>query len=132
MARVLLAFAVCIASIGCGGPADCKPRSGSYRVEYTAQGGNCGAQADQITAVDDTTPPAQVGCGGTRTKSADNCEVTANQLACPATGARAQITGTLHWNSDSSQGTGALGLIVFDASGAQVCQGTYEVVYTRL
>lgn len=129
--RLLLAVLVLAGLLGCGG-GDCVPRSGMYRVNFALRDGTCGVLSEQITPVDDTTPPAQFGCSGTRTKTADNCETTATSLRCPSSGAGSQITGKLTWDSGSTRGTGIGSMILFNASGTATCQGTYDVTYTKI
>jgi hypothetical protein len=121
MGRALV-LALVLGLAACGG-GDCAPRAGNYSVKFTTRDGTCGRMPEQITPVDDSTPPAQLGCSGTRTKSANNCEVTATSLSC---GGGPSLTGTLRWNGDSSKASGTLSLV------AAGCQGTYDVTYTKL
>lgn len=122
MTKPLAVLVVAVLASACGG-GPCKARSGNYSIKLVHRDGTCGVLSEQIGPVDDVTPPAQLGCTGTRTKSEDNCEVTANQLSC---GGGAALTGTIRWNADSTKATGT------GSISAPSCYGTYDVTYTKL
>lgn len=113
----------------------CEARTGTYQVRWFEQTGGCGPIPDQVVTVDEmTTIGAE--CSGRAENSADNCEVTIVDLACPEPGIGAGVTSTANakvsWATDGEQGDGLFNLVVRDVDGIVLCQSSYDVEYDRL
>lgn len=133
MLKALVLVVSVVGLVGCGQSGPCKARTGNtYRVNFDRRDGNCGDLPEQVVVLDDTTPPGDLGCSGTRTLSEDRCEATSNQLTCPTPDGYGRFTGTLSWNTEGSSGTGTLSFSVLDSGMSVICQGTYDATYTKL
>jgi hypothetical protein len=132
----VIAFVVSVAVlVGCGGASGpCSQRTGTYRIKYVEESGTCGALPDQTvtSTTQPTAPPA--GCTGQISTSADNCEVTLVDVACPgATGYTVHQNGKAEWSQDGKSATASITFnIITDATGASYCTSTYDVTYTKL
>jgi hypothetical protein len=106
--------------LACGGP--CEKRSGRYLQSYTMKSGTCGPISQNIVDADGSGSGG--GCTDTSKFSADNCTETVN-VTCGAT----SIDGVVDWNGDASVGNG---MLQYEVTGANACNGTYSVFVTRL
>lgn len=130
-----LAFALGTTACGGGSSGPCSQRSGTYRFDWSERSGDCGAIAESIMTVDGqpASPPAP--CTGEIRYSADNCDVTEVNIMCPETsvaGSTSTTNGKVTWSQDGSFGSGQLAIVVNDASGAILCQSSYDISATRL
>src|SRR5690349_19561037 len=131
-----------LVAVGCGsaqqGP--CALRSGTFRVDAVERSGTCGPLTEQITTESQTDischqPPAPCTSGGIQ-DSVDNCQVTTVNVVCPEDGVGPGVTSTAngkaYWDEAGSMGTGQMSIVVRDASGAILCQSSYDVTTTKL
>ncbi len=114
----------------------CAQRSGTYRMTFVEQSGNCGTMPEQIvvaTGQPETPQEVDPACTGTIGYSADNCVVT-NDVTCPgATGYLVTQTGSFNWSQDGSSGSGTLQVrITRESDGILECSSVYAASYVRI
>jgi hypothetical protein len=125
------------AAIGCGSPGNdpapqpagtCAARSGTYRVSYVHQSGDCGAMTEQIFTVGIAGPPvggpAPTGCNDMGSESADRCS-TAIHYSCADFSER----GTVDWDTAGNLGSGKV-TIAWQTT-TRFCMSFYDVTYVR-
>lgn len=130
----VLAIAHCGGSHSDAPSGPCQPLSGSYRVAFTQRSGNCGPIPEMIIQ----TNSASSGSGASactqdlRTISPDNCRIDYDSTCPVATGGALREEGVAHGSPDGSHATATEQITVFDAAGAVLCTGDYDIGYTRL
>lgn len=134
--RILLLL-VLSAAIGCGSPGNdpapqptgtCAARSGTYRVSYVLQSGDCGPMPDQIFTAGAAGPPVGgppvTGCSDMGSTSADLCRMTIH-YSCSDFSER----GTVDWDAAGNVGNGTV--TIGRQSTTSFCMGFYGVTYER-
>jgi len=112
---------------------NCANRVGTYRLTFTARSGDCGAISEQIASLNDTKPIMVVPmCAAQESISNDHCAVTAEIMCATMSGGMEHDVGVVRWSHDASSATGTVQITVTDKAGAQVCDGTYDLVEVRL
>jgi hypothetical protein len=124
MKRAILGVVVLFLVAGCG-PMVCKDRSGTYTMSTTRRTGDCGNLGETVVQVGGG---GSGSCSGGSTASEDNCEITVNTTCKDAEGSLTS-RGKVTWNADGTEGSGVLELVF---TGADACQGTYDVRYRKL
>jgi hypothetical protein len=136
-------LALCVLGFGCSGSSDgegddtftCDPRrEGTYLVDLTTVDGSCGDQNSFVDRLDNDAPiPA--GCQKLEadTWSADGCKLE-RSMRCPldglAPGATIESTAVTTQKREDLI-TGLMTMLIYDADGALVCSGTYNLSATR-
>jgi hypothetical protein len=130
-----MAALVVVAVTGCSGP--CAPRAGTYSWQLKSRSGDCGDGQEMIfTVTDEPTTPAPP-CTGTITYSADNCEVTHDEV-CPVAAdggmdeGTFKLLGVVHWNGSATAGNGEFEYDLTSPDAELSCQGTYDATYQKL
>ncbi len=123
---------LCLALVGCSSSphGNCVERVGSYRVNYVARSGTCGAIPEQVVVFGGSTQMMQASlCRGEQRISGDQCDVTSD-ITCDIAGqpGTVRIAGTIHWSDSGASGGGILQTTVSQPP----CSSTYDVTYTKL
>lgn len=100
----------------------CTARSGSYRVTYEEESGNCGPLHEEIVTLDRQPTAVEPPCTGSIDYSSDNCEVTFS-ATCPD---GSSSTGKALWDCDGAYGEATIELT------APGCSSIYHVEHERL
>jgi hypothetical protein len=127
----VMAAALLVALVGCGGDSGpCQPRTGLYLVSYKTRSGNCGTINDVVVNAD-TIGGSQgmVACAGTALAN-DECDGDID-VACPFEGQTLISRGTVHWHHDASAATASIYVELRSQAGTIVCNGIYDVAYSR-
>lgn len=130
-----VAFVLALALVGCGEEEkDCAQRIGTYVTQFTQRTGNCGAAPEQVVTMTEQPRSVTAPCAGAISYSGDNCKMTFSAL-CPqdqiGPGFKMQEEGTVNFNREGTRGTGVEQLILYDGNGALLCQGTYDLTWTK-
>ena len=129
LALCAFGFAACSSSSTTSNSGPCAQRKGAYVTDLKVRTGNCSTIAESVNVVDKQPTEVVAPCTGAIEYSADNCHVTLDQT-CPddadAPGAVSHSVATATWSADGSSSTGIFSLTLTSASGAVLCQGTYD------
>ena len=126
----------CSSSSSSDGP--CAIRKGVYTMSWQTRGGDCGDLSESVINVDQPddapgkTVQADAPCSGSIVNSADNCIATMDQT-CPVNGqpGSTKTTGKVTFSDDGAGGSGIVGIQLYDGAGALVCNGSYNLTFTR-
>lgn len=128
-----MALVVLLLVSGCGGGGPCKERSGTYRLRADLRTGNCGASGETVVVVSDAAKEeVQQSCAGEDIVSDDNCSISYDATCANPDNTSTRSAGKVTWGADGSSGSGTMALTVRAPSGAALCQGSYDIAYTRL
>jgi hypothetical protein len=129
--RVMSVLVLVAMMSGCG--RQCSPRHGTYLWTLTTRSGDCGDARETVLTITGEPTAPNAPCVGSIVYSPDNCEVTHDQ-ACPIPGDAGvvKIHGVVQWNREASSGNGVFDYSVASPNPGDLCQGTYDAVYTRL
>jgi hypothetical protein len=130
-----LGLAVALMVGGCGeGDEPCGPRTGFYRVSYTARSGDCGAIPEQIVNLADTQP--NTSCVYRTIPVPDACrseiDITCTETTADGTTAMSTLIGVVSWAPGGGRGSGIVTIDVKAKSALDSCSGSYAVTYTKL
>lgn len=104
--------------------------TGTWRVSYAEQNGNCGPLADETAVLSAETGGSGGGCRfAANVISSDKCRAD-QDFTCPLTDA----SGSAHWVGVLRHvGRGSLrGSYSLQVAGRLSCRSTYDVIYTEL
>lgn len=93
----------------------------------TARTGSCLSRYEDVYSASSASSGASSSCSGGSTESANRCSVSIDS-SCPS----GDVVGKVDWSRDGSTGSGTLAITLYDAYGRWLCQGTYDVTYTKL
>jgi hypothetical protein len=125
-------FVVVAAAPGCGQECSRDAREGTYLMEFETVSGDCGPQNSTLS---DSSDPVPSECVVTKEEwSGDECQQTTHRT-CTLTADDMRVEGIVIIEQEDSDGevfTGTTTMTIRRISdGSFVCQGTYNVTYTR-
>lgn len=130
------AWVALVGSLGCSsapeeGEAACGPRTGVYRVSSVTRSGNCGELGEDVVNFDGA--ELDPTCSSRYPLDLTSCKVT-SEISCSVIGKAGWQThsaGVTNWRPGGASGSELLSFSITE-NGELLCQGTYDVTYTKL
>jgi hypothetical protein len=119
-----MAAAAALFATGCGCD-ECDERSGSYRVTFREDAGDCGGIPAQLVQIDESTSAFPIGCTGRVDVSVDHC-VVRTELSCNLEGVAHDERWSVEWNCDADEAEGTA-----EVAEPGNCSSVYTITYQR-